>query len=63
MIIQSTNDSRIQDILPNVQRQNNNKSVQMRSTMYNNPYLSKLNANKNMIIPGKDSKQGINIVD
>jgi hypothetical protein len=27
MIIQSTNDSKIQDILPNVQRQSNNKSV------------------------------------
>lgn len=50
MIISSTNDSRIQEILPTVQRQNNNKSVQMRSTMYNNPYLNKI-GNKNLVIP------------
>ncbi|CDW85359.1 protein kinase domain containing protein [Stylonychia lemnae] len=43
MIIASTNDSRIQEILPNVQRSNNNKSANMRQTMYNNPYLNKLN--------------------
>jgi hypothetical protein len=30
MIISSNNDSRIQEILPNVQRHSNNKSVNMR---------------------------------
>eukprot|EP00347_Sterkiella_histriomuscorum_P006616 403352090 len=43
MIISSTNDSRIHEILPNVQRQTNNKSVHMRSTMYNNSYINKIN--------------------
>ena len=49
MIIQSTNDSRVEEILPTVtpQQQNsqhrqNTKSVQMRSTMYNNSYFQKL---------------------
>lgn len=41
IVIQSTNDSRVEEILPNVQRQNT-KSVQMRSTMYNNSYFQKL---------------------
>lgn len=42
MIISSTNDSRVREMLPTVSRQNNNKSVQMRSTMYNNLQQNKL---------------------
>jgi hypothetical protein len=30
VVIQSTNDSRVEELLPNVQRQSNNKSAQMR---------------------------------
>ena len=42
MIISSTNDSRVREMLPTVSRTNNNKSVQMRSTMYNNLHQNKL---------------------
>lgn len=42
-IIQSTNDSRVEEMLPTVnQQRQNTKSVQMRSTMYNNSYFKKL---------------------
>lgn len=44
-IIQSTNDSRVEEMLPNVtnqQQRQTTKSVQMRSTLYNNSYFQKL---------------------
>jgi hypothetical protein len=54
-IISSTNDSKVEDMLPNVilaqggsaqqQYRSTNKSVQMRSTLYNNPYFQKLLSN------------------
>ncbi len=51
IIISSTNDSRVEDILPNVsggggsQPRHGTKSVQMRQTMYNNSYFQKLLSN------------------
>lgn len=42
VVISSTNESRVEELLPNVQRHNNNKSAQMRQTLYNNPYLNKI---------------------
>ena len=51
-VLTSTNDSRVQEVLPNETRQNN-KSVQMRSTMYANPYLTQL---QNKQIPKQSNK-------
>lgn len=49
ILIQSTNDSRVEEMLPSMQsgtvsqqHRQNTKSVQMRSTMYNNSYFQKL---------------------
>lgn len=42
VILKSTNNSRVEEMLPNVARQNANKTMQMRATLYNNPYLGQL---------------------
>jgi len=63
------NDSRVEEMLPTVmnnqQQRQNTKSVQMRSTMYNNSYFQKL-LNNVQNKPNQDNSQpssNLNIVD